>query len=125
MMAPFKFGVGGRLGSGKQWMSWIASEDVVSILRLALTTRDWRGPINLVAPEPVTNADFTKELANTLHRPAFFPAPAFALRLAMGEMADALLLGSQRVMPERLKQAGFRFKHPSLRRALHDIITGG
>ncbi|HEY1424091.1 MAG TPA: TIGR01777 family oxidoreductase [Candidatus Acidoferrum sp.] len=125
MMAPFRFGAGGRLGSGKQWMSWIALEDVVSILRLALTTRDWRGPINVVAPEPVTNADFTKELANTLHRPTLFPAPAFALRLAMGEMADALLLGSQRVIPERLKQAGFQFKHPSLRRALHDIITVG
>jgi hypothetical protein len=125
MMAPFKFGVGGRLGSGKQWMSWIALEDVVAILRLALTTRDWRGPINVVAPEPVTNADFTKELADTLHRPAIFPAPAFALRLAMGEMADALLLASQRVMPERLKQAGFQFKHPLLRRALHDIITVG
>jgi hypothetical protein len=123
MMVPFKFGVGGRLGSGKQWMSWIALEDVVSILRLALTTRDWRGPINVVAPEPVTNAEFTRELASTLHRPALFPTPALALRLAMGEMADALLLGSQRVMPERLKQAGFRFKHPSLRRALHDIIT--
>ena len=125
MMAPFKFGVGGRLGSGKQWMSWIALDDVIAILRLAITTRDWRGPINVVAPEPVTNAEFTKELANTLHRPAIFPAPAFALRLAMGEMADALLLGSQRVLPERLRSAGFQFKHPSLRRALHDILTAG
>ena len=125
MMAPFKFGVGGRLGSGKQWVSWIALEDVVSILRLALINRDWRGPSNVVAPEPVTNAEFTRELANTLHRPAILTAPAFALRLAMGEMADALLLGSQRVLPERLKQAGFQFKHPSLRRALHDIVTAG
>lgn len=125
MIAPFKFGVGGRLGSGRQWMSWIALEDVVSILRLALTKRDWRGPINAVAPESVTNAQFAKELASTLHRPAIFPAPAFALRLAMGEMADALLLGSQRVMPERLRHAGFQFKHPSLRRALHDLVAAG
>ena len=125
MLAPFEFGVGGRLGSGKQWMSWIALEDVVSILRLALTNCDWRGPINAVAPESVTNAEFAKELANTLHRPAIFPVPAFALRLAMGEMADALLLGSQRVVPERLRLAGFHFKHPALRRALHDIVTAG
>jgi hypothetical protein len=125
MMGPFKFFVGGHLGSGKQWMSWIALEDVVAILQQAITNRDLRGPINLVASEPVTNAGFTKELASTLHRPALFPAPSLALRLAMGEMADALLLGSQRVMPERLKQAGFQFKHPSLRRALHEIITAG
>jgi uncharacterized protein (TIGR01777 family) len=125
IMLPFKFGVGGRIGSGKQWMSWIALEDVVSILQLALTNRDLRGPINVVAPEPVTNAAFSKELAKTLHRPALFPAPAFALRLAMGEMANALLLSSQRVVPERLTQAGFQFKYPSLRRALHEVITVG
>jgi NAD dependent epimerase/dehydratase family enzyme len=79
----------------------------------------------VVAPEPVINSDFTKTLASALHRPALMPAPAFALRLAMGEMADALLLASQRVVPERLQQAGFQFKHPTLRRALHEILAVG
>ncbi len=94
MMLPFQFSLGGRIGSGKQWMSWIALSDVIEIIRYALAKRDVRGAINVVAPNPVTNAEFTKELANTLHRPALFPAPAFALRLAMGEMVDTLLLSS-------------------------------
>ena len=114
MMLPFKFGMGGRIGSGKQWMSWVALEDVVEILRFAIAKNELRGPINVVAPNPVTNAEFTKELAIALHRPALFPAPAFALRLAMGEMAEALLLGSQRVLPEKLIKAGYRFVSPDL-----------
>ena len=92
MLTPFKFGAGGRLGSGKQWMSWIALEDVVRVLRGAMDDASWNGPVNLVAPEPVRNAEFTRVLASVLHRPAIFPAPALALRLALGEMADALLL---------------------------------
>jgi uncharacterized protein (TIGR01777 family) len=122
MMLPFKFGVAGRIGNGKQWMSWVALADVVEILRFALAKRELRGAINVVAPNPVTNADFTKELANALHRPALFPAPAFALRLAMGEMADALLLGSQRVLPEKLMKAGYRFTAPNLRETLKTIL---
>ena len=125
IMLPFKVGVGGRIGNGKQWMSWIALQDAVAALQFALTNRSLRGAINVVAPEPVINSDFTKTLANALHRPALMPAPAFALRLAMGEMADALLLASQRVVPEKLQQAGFQFKHPALRRALHEILTAG
>jgi uncharacterized protein len=123
MMLPFKFGLGGRIGDGKQWMSWVALEDVVEILRLALTKRELRGAINVVSPEPVTNAAFTKSLANAMHRPALFPAPAFVLRLTLGEMADALLLGSQRVLPETLLNAGYRFADTSLAPALKRIIS--
>lgn len=122
MMLPFKFGVGGRIGSGKQWMSWVALDDVVEILRFALAKRELRGAINVVAPNPVTNAEFTKELAIALHRPALFPAPAFALKLAMGEMADALLLSSQRVLPEKLVAGGYCFANPSLPPALAKLL---
>jgi uncharacterized protein len=123
MMLPFKFGVGGRIGDGKQWMSWVTLEDVVAILRLALIKSDVRGPINVVAPEPVRNADFVKELAKAMHRPAIFPAPAFALRLAMGEMADALLLSSQRSVPQKLTRAGYSFVSRSLTDALETIFA--
>jgi len=114
MMLPFKFGVGGRVGSGKQWMSWVALEDVVEIVRLAISNRELRGAVNVVAPEPVTNEEFAKQLARALHRPALFPAPAFALRLTMGEMADALLLASQRVVPNSLLKVGHRFSSSNL-----------
>jgi uncharacterized protein len=123
MMLPFKLGVGGRIGDGKQWMSWVALEDVVAVLRLALIKTELRGPINIAAPEPVRNADFVKELARAMHRPAIFPAPAFALRLAMGEMADALLLSSQRAVPERLTQVGYQFSNPNLALALTTILS--
>jgi uncharacterized protein (TIGR01777 family) len=123
MMLPFKFGVGGRIASGKQWMSWIALEDVVEIIRLALNNRELDGPLNTVSPEPVRNVDFTNELSAVMHRPALFPAPAFALRLVLGEMADALLLTSLRVNPAKLLRIGYRFKHPNLRRVLHNIIS--
>ena len=122
MMAPFKFGAGGRIGSGKQWMSWVALADVVEILRFALTNRELRGAVNVVAPEPVRNSEFAKQLGNAMHRPAHFAAPAFALRLAMGELADALLLASQRVLPEKLTKTGYKFKAQPLRRVLHDIL---
>jgi uncharacterized protein len=123
MMLPFKFGLGGRIGDGKQWLSWITLDDVVAILRLALITGDLRGPINIVAPEPVRNADFAKELAKAMNRPAIFPAPAFALRLAMGEMADALLLASQRVVPQKLTSAGYSFASRNLKDALETIFS--
>jgi uncharacterized protein (TIGR01777 family) len=121
MMLPFKFGVGGRVGSGKQWMSWVALEDVVEIVRFAMNNRELRGAVNVVAPEPVTNREFAKQLARAMHRPALFPAPSFALRLAMGEMADALLLASQRVLPELLTRVGYRFLDPSLGLALKKL----
>ncbi|PYU01902.1 MAG: TIGR01777 family protein, partial [Acidobacteria bacterium] len=114
MMLPFKLGVGGRVGSGKQWMSWVALEDVVEIVRFAINNRELRGAVNVAAPEPVTNAEFAKQLARAMHRPAFFPAPAFGLRLTMGEMADALLLASQRVVPNSLLKVGYRFSSPNL-----------
>jgi uncharacterized protein len=123
MVAPFNFGVGGRLGSGKQWMSWITLEDVVAIIRTAIAEKSWAGPLNVVAPSPIQNADFTQVLASVLHRPAFFAVPAFALRIALGEMADALLLSSQRVQPAKLQAAGYRFRQENLEAALFDSLA--
>ena len=122
MLLPFRFGVGGRIGSGKQWMSWVALEDVVEVLKLALRDPMVRGQVNVVSPEPVTNAAFTKELAGALHRPALFPAPRLALKLVMGEMADALLLASQRVVPGMLSRLSYRFLYPQLGPALQKIV---
>jgi len=123
MMRPFQFGVGGRIGTGRQWMSWISLDDTVAILRLALENEHIRGPINVVSPQPVTNAEFTEVLATTLHRPALFPAPAFVLRLILGEMADALLLSSQRVFPAQLQKFNYVFLQPDLRAALAALLT--
>ena len=121
MALPFKMGAGGRLGSGRQWMSWLTLPEAVGMIRFALSNSGLVGPANAVAPKPIQNADFTRILAKTLHRPALFPAPAFALRLAMGEMADALLLVSQRVKPSKLEQAGYQFAQPELAAALTAI----
>ncbi len=122
MLTPFKMGLGGKLGSGKQWMSWVALDDVVGALREAIVAPSLRGPVNVVAPNPVRNADFTRVLAHVLHRPALFPAPAFALRLMLGEMADALLLSSQRVIPQKLSDARFSFRYPELELALRHAL---
>jgi uncharacterized protein (TIGR01777 family) len=122
MLAPFKLGLGGRLGDGRQWMSWIHIEDLVRVILFAMQGEDLSGPINTVAPEPARNADFTHALAGALHRPALLPAPAFAMRLALGEMADALLLSSARVVPGRLAQAGFTWKFPRLEAALQNLV---
>jgi uncharacterized protein len=122
MMRPFQFGGGGKIGTGKQWLSWITLDDTVTILRLALENANITGPLNVVSPQPVTNADFTKILATALHRPALFPAPAFALRLILGEMADALLLSSQRVQPAQLQKLNHQFQHPDLATALASIL---
>ena len=123
MLTPFRLGLGGRLGSGKQWMSWIALEDVVGILKRAILDAAMFGAVNVVAPEPVTNAEFTKELAKALHRPAIFPVPPFALRLALGrEMADALLTSSQRVGPKKLVALKYSFRFPTLGSALQRIL---
>jgi len=118
MAQPFRLGIGGPIGSGQQWMSWVALEDAVGIVKFALENGNLHGPVNVVSPVPVRNADFTSALAKVLHRPALLPAPAFALRLALGEMADALLLSSQRVVPEQLEWAGFRGAYASLDAAL-------
>jgi len=121
MALPFKMGAGGRLGSGRQWMSWLTLPEAVGMIRFALSNSGLVGPANAVAPKPIQNADFTRILAKALHRPALFPAPAFALRLALGEMADALLLVSQRVKPSKLEQAGYQFAQPELAAALTAI----
>jgi uncharacterized protein (TIGR01777 family) len=118
MLTPFRMGLGGVIGDGAQWMSWIALEDVIGAIRHALTTDALRGPLNAVAPAPVTNADFTRTLGRVLRRPTLIPLPAFAARLALGEMADELLLVSQRVMPARLLASGFAFRRPTLEDAL-------
>ncbi len=123
MLLPFKLGAGGRLGSGQQWMSWVTLEDVVGVLRFAIENGAVSGPVNVVAPQAVRNAEFTKALANTLRRPALFPAPAFALRLALGEMADALLLSSQRVMPQALEKLGYSFRNAALIPALGSLLA--
>jgi uncharacterized protein (TIGR01777 family) len=118
MMMPFRYGLGGKLGSGRQWMSWITLQDVVAIIEAALRNDSWRGPVNLVAPEAMRNSNFTKSLAKVMHRPAIFAVPAFALRLAMGEMAETLL-GGVRVAPQALEQHGYRFLHANLEEALN------
>jgi uncharacterized protein (TIGR01777 family) len=119
---PFRFGAGGRIGSGRQWISWITLRDVAEIVRLAATNQLIGGPVNVVAPHPARNAEFAAALGHVLHRPAIFPTPAVALRLALGEMADALLLGSQRVVPEKLQQIGYSFVDPDLPSALESIL---
>jgi uncharacterized protein (TIGR01777 family) len=118
MVPLFRLGLGGKLGSGRQWMSWISLDDAVAAILFALDTPSLSGPVNLTAPNPVTNAEFTRELARQLHRPALLPAPALALRLALGEMADEALLASARVLPAKLTAAGFQFTHPTLQQAL-------
>jgi len=122
MMLPFRFFAGGNIGSGNQWMSWISLEDVVEILRLALENGHVRGPINVISPQPVQNTAFTKTLASAMHRPALFPVPPFALRLALGEMADALLLSSQRVLPKKLQSLGYHFLQSDLKNALAAVL---
>jgi uncharacterized protein (TIGR01777 family) len=122
MLRPFKFGMGGRLGSGKQWMSWISLEDAVGVVCSAITDVQLTGPLNVVAPNPLRNAEFTRITAAVLHRPAIFAAPAFALRIALGEMADGLLLASLRVMPERLLATGYQFRSPEFELALRALL---
>jgi uncharacterized protein (TIGR01777 family) len=120
MLTPFRMGVGGKLASGKQWMSWIHLQDLVGLFHLALD-QPLSGPVNGVSPYPVNNADFTRALASALHRPAIFPVPAFALKTLFGEMAE-VLLASQRVAPKAAEAAGFRFRFPQLEPALADLL---
>lgn len=122
MLTPFKLGAGGRLGSGRQWMSWISIDDAIGAIRHALDTASLEGPVNAVAPRPVTNAEFTDTLGRVLGRPTIFPMPAFAARLAFGEMADELLLTGQRVLPKRLLASGYAFRHAELEAALRHVL---
>jgi len=122
MLPPFRMGVGGRIGSGKQWMSWIALDDVIGGIQFALANDSMKGPVNFVAPVPVRNAEFTKTLGKVLSRPTIFPIPAFAIKLLFGEMGEALLLGGQRVAPERLVAGGYEFSYPQLEQALVHIL---
>ena len=122
MLPPFRMGVGGRVGDGKQWMSWIALDDVVGGLLHVINNSTIAGPVNFVAPNPVTNAEFTKKLGKALSRPTVFPIPAFGVRLAFGEMADALLLSSQRVEPAVLERNGYAFQYRDLSSALKAIL---
>ncbi|TWU30137.1 TIGR01777 family oxidoreductase [Bythopirellula polymerisocia] len=123
MLFPFKMGAGGVIGDGKQTMSWIALDDVVAAMQFLLTQDSISGPVNLVSPQPATNREFTKTLGKVLGRPTILPMPAFAARLAFGEMADALLLSSTRVVPERLLAGGFSFKYPQLDKALEHLLN--
>jgi uncharacterized protein len=122
MVTPFKLGLGGKVGGGGQYMSWITLEDLVGVIRRAIEDEALRGPVNAVAPNAATNGEFTKTLGSVLGRPTFFAMPAFAARLAFGEMADALLLSGARVEPARLKESGYQFKHPELEGALRSVL---
>jgi len=122
MLPVFKLGAGGKLGSGKQWWSWIHIDDMVEAVRHIIQTDTVSGPVNFVSPNPVRNEEFTKTLASLLGRPAFFSVPAFAMRLALGEAADELMLASQRVEPAALKASGYTFQYGDLRAALENLI---
>lgn len=122
MLLPFKMGAGGRIGSGRQYVSWIALDDVIGAVHQALIVEALRGPVNVVAPRPVTNTEFTKTLGRVLGRPTLLPMPAFAARLAFGEMGDALLLSSQRVEPVRLRETKYAFQYPELEGALRHLL---
>ena len=121
MARPFRFGVGGPIGSGRQYMSWIHLQDWVNLVLWALDRDTVSGPLNLTAPSPVTNQEFARILAAELQRPGFLRAPAFALRLLMGEMADALALGGQRVLPRKAEEGGYAFRYPYLGPAIRSI----
>jgi uncharacterized protein (TIGR01777 family) len=122
LLPPFRAGLGGRLGDGRQFMSWISREDLLRVIEHALAHDEVVGPVNAVAPQPVRNADFALTLARVLRRPALLPAPALAIRLLLGQMGRELLLASSRVVPRRLERAGFRHLHPDLESALRSVL---
>src|SRR6266404_5742878 len=122
LLTPFKMGMRGKVGSGKQYISWVAIDDVVKAIKLALKDESFRGPLNIVSPHPVTNEEFTKTLGHVLSRPTALAMPAFAVRLAFGEMADEMLLTSQRVIPKKLNNAGYEFEYPELEVAFRKYL---
>jgi len=122
MLPPFRAGLGGVIGTGRQYVSWVALDDLTGIVLHALSREELRGPVNAVAPRPVTNRELTEALGKVLSRPTLLPVPSFALRLAVGEMADPLLLASARVAPRRLEETGYRFRFPELRAALRHLL---
>jgi uncharacterized protein (TIGR01777 family) len=122
MLCPFRLGLGGRLGHGRQWLPWIHRDDMTALILHAIDRQSLSGPLNATAPNPVTNADFARELGAALHRPAIFPVPAFTMRLKFGEFTDAALLASQRALPRAALDSGFRFAHPHLADALAHLL---
>ncbi|HXZ30889.1 MAG TPA: TIGR01777 family oxidoreductase [Terriglobales bacterium] len=122
MLTPFRLGLGGRIGNGRQWWSWVDLQDVVGAILYVIKNSSLCGPVNVVSPNPVTNAEFTKTLASVLSRPAIFPIPAFAARIAFGEMADELFMASQRVEPARLLASGYVFQQIDLEGCLRNIL---
>jgi len=122
MLMPFKLGLGGVVGNGKQWMSWISLDDHVRVILAALEDEKIRGAVNSVSPNPVTNEEFTAVMGEVLYRPTFIPVPEFAVHLAFGEMGEALLLDSTKVVPKRLTDAGFEFKFPNLQKAIENAV---
>ncbi len=122
MLTPFKLGLGGRIGSGRQYLSWISIDDVVGAILYALNVGQVRGPVNATAPNPATNSEFTRSLAEVLHRPAIFPMPTFAVRALFGQMGDELLLASARVLPSKLQVSGYQFRRPELKTALMSLL---
>ena len=118
MLLPFWFGMGGPIGSGEQWISWVDRQDVLRAVEWAIDQPQVRGTFNMTAPEPMRNRDFSRALGRAVHRPSFMPAPAFALRLALGQMAEEILLGGQRVIPARATSEGFTFSYPALQASL-------
>ncbi|HUK86824.1 MAG TPA: TIGR01777 family oxidoreductase [Terriglobales bacterium] len=122
MLTPFKLGAGGRLGSGRQWISWISIADVVGAIQFILANDALRGPVNAVSPQPVSNAEFTRALGRALHRPTLFPMPAFLVRLVFGQLGEELLLASQKVEPARLQAAGFPYRHSEIGACLRELL---
>jgi uncharacterized protein (TIGR01777 family) len=122
MLLPFRMGAGGRIGSGRQWVSWVAVDDLIGGVHHAIMDESLSGPVNVTAPAPVTSREFAATLGHALGRPSMVPAPAFALKLMFGEMADTALLSSQRVMPVKLSESGYRFRYPELDAALRHVL---
>ena len=123
LVPPFRFFVGGHPGSGKQWLPWIHVQDVIGVIRFLVENANCKGPFNVTAPEPILSKNFYDLLGNTMHRPAICPMPAFFLKLMLGEMASELLLPSQRAIPKKLFEAGYKFKFPDLPAAFEDILN--
>jgi hypothetical protein len=124
MMQPFRFYFGGHIGSGRQWLSWISLDDEIEAIKFLIKNQQLKGVFNLTSPQPVTMQEFSKTLGRILRKPAWLNVPGFVARLLLGRMAEEMLLSGQRVMPKRLKEAGFEFKHEDLKEALTAILKG-